>query len=54
MSEPAEVISWETVRDLAAAIAMDRARRGVLTEQQVCDALDEAYRAGREDRWGDQ
>lgn len=39
-------VHWTVVRDLAASIAADRARRGVLTEQEVSDALDEAYRQG--------
>jgi ribosome modulation factor len=40
------MIEWEDIRNLAVAIAADRIRRGVLTTQEVADAIDESYQQG--------
>jgi hypothetical protein len=42
------MVPWDEVRDFAVTIAEDRLRRGALTGREFGDALDEAYRAGRE------
>jgi ribosome modulation factor len=40
------MIEWDDIRNLAVAIAADRIRRGVLTAEEVGDAIDESYQQG--------
>lgn len=42
--------SWGELVSFTAGLAVVRARRGLLTEQEIRDALDEAYRMGQASR----